>query len=326
MSLTTTLFETLRHVLPASLLPHSHRRHFQEPLLDRQAMLDLLYRVETHRTDSEQFRDVAHTRIGDMRSVYRGYGMDFEESRPYLPGDELRFMNWRLTARTGQPYMKVFREERRPGVFIVIDRRSTMRFGSRTRLKATQAVRAAAVAAFSAQLQHIPVGGVILEQEPRWLTEQTGEQAAFRLLQAASTPCPPRPQYQDEPSLQHTLKLLQAILVRGSKLYLVSDFLDLDESARPVLLQLATDHHVYALQIFDALEQQLPSMGKLAFIAPGTNQTVTLDTASTGIQQAYTEVAQDHFQQHSNLFSSLGIQHRLIPTSEEAIEDSVPFA
>jgi uncharacterized protein (DUF58 family) len=289
-------------------------------------MLDLLYRVQARRNDAEQFRDVAHTRIGDMRSVYRGYGMDFEESRPYLPGDELRFMNWRLTARTGQPYMKVFREERRPGVFIVIDRRAAMRFGSQTRLKATQAVRAAAVAAFSAQLQHIPVGGVILEHAPRWLSEASGEQAAFRLLQAASTPCPPQHAPREEPSLQHILKLLQAILVRGSKLYLVSDFHDLDDAARPVLLQLATDHHVYALQVCDPLEQHLPSMGKLGFIAPGAGQTITLDTANTAVQQAYRDAARDHFQSHRNLFSSLGIQHRLIPTGEQAIEDAVPFA
>jgi uncharacterized protein (DUF58 family) len=81
--------------------------------------------------------------------------MDYDESRPYFPGDELRFMNWRVTARTGEPHMKVFREERKPSVFIVVDRRQNMCFGTRRRLKVSQAVRAAAVTAFDARLNQV---------------------------------------------------------------------------------------------------------------------------------------------------------------------------
>ena len=85
------------------------------------------------------------------------------KAAPTIAGDELRFMNWRATARTGEPHMKVFREERMPAVFIVVDRRQSMRFGTRKRLKVTQAVRAAAVTAFFARLRNAPVAGVLLE-------------------------------------------------------------------------------------------------------------------------------------------------------------------
>lgn len=295
------------------------------PLLDRDEILQLLYRVELRNSVGRQDRDVAHNKIGDMRSVYRGYGMDFEESRAYMPGDELRFMNWRLTARTGQPYMKVFREERRPGAFIVIDRRASMRFGSHTRLKVTQAVRAAAVAAFAAQTQHIPVAGVVLEQAPRWIAENAAEQSAFRLIHAASEACPPCQQTTDEPALIHILKVLLAILVRGSRVYLVSDFHDLDDAARPSLLQLATDHQVFAIQIHDPVEQQLPGMGRLQFSAPGIANLIDLDTSNPAVQAEYSKAAHEHFRHCKTLFDSSGIPFRLVSTGLQDIENTVPM-
>jgi uncharacterized protein (DUF58 family) len=141
----------------------NNRQRFDKPLLTRKEILDLRYRVEQDRASTVYRHEVEHRTLGDARSVYRGYGMDYDESRPYFPGDELRFMNWRVTARTGEPHMKVFREERKPTVFIVVDRRQNMCFGTRRRLKVSQAVRAAAVTAFDARLNNAPVAGLLLE-------------------------------------------------------------------------------------------------------------------------------------------------------------------
>ncbi len=295
------------------------------PLLDRADILDLLYRVQDINSPTEHFRDVAHRMFGDARSVYRGYGMDYEESRPYQPGDELRFMNWRLTARTGTPYMKVFREERRPGVFIVLDRRHGMRFGSRLRLKVTQAVRTTAIAAFNAQKQNIPVGGVFLEAHTRWFREQGGEQAAFNLIHEASTACPPVFTHVDEPTLGHTLKLLLSILTQGSRVYIISDFSDISDNERPTLMQLCTDHQVYAIHITDPAEQQLASMGKLRFSAQGNQGAISIDTSNTTTRRAYEETVQRYMQARKQLFVSMGIPYIQIQTDEQDIETKIPL-
>jgi uncharacterized protein (DUF58 family) len=298
----------------------------QAPLLNQDDILDLMYRVESMHTPAEHFRDVAHSMFGDARSVYRGYGMDYEESRPYQPGDELRFMNWRLTARTGEPYMKVFREERRPGVFILLDRRASMRFGSRVRLKAGQAVRSAAVAAFHAQQQNLPVSGVLLDDELHWVTEAAGRHGAMQFIRAANAPCPPV-SYAEEVSLGHTLKLLLALLTKGSRLYLISDFIDLDDSDRPSLLQLCTDHQVYAIQISDPGETHLPALGTLRFCTPGTNTNhdVSVDTSNDANRKNLQQAAHQSIQARQQLFSSLGIDCVQVVTNSQDIETQVPL-
>ena len=113
--------------------------HTLAPLLDSKTIADLRQRslgVIDHKTKNTS---VLHREHGEYVSPRRGYGLDYEESRVYQPGDDLRFMNWRLTARSGEPHIKVFREERRPSAFILLDRRNGMRFGTRLRLKVTQA-------------------------------------------------------------------------------------------------------------------------------------------------------------------------------------------
>ena len=153
--------------------------------------------------------------------------MDYEESRRYQSGDDPRYMNWQLSARTGQHYMKVFREERQPDVFILVDRRSTMRFGTQTRLKITQAARAATIVALSAQQNNLSVGGVIVSAELQWFKTNRNKQAIFDFIHQLARPARPAFTSPDiaEPSLAETLKLLNEILISGSIIYLVSDFL-----------------------------------------------------------------------------------------------------
>lgn len=156
------------------------------PLLTNEEILDLLHRVQNKKRTNAHKYDISHRRIGDTRSIYRGYGIDYEESRHYIAGDDPRYMNWQLTARTGKHYMKVYREERQPGVFILIDRRLSMRFGTQKHLKITQAVRAAAIAAFKAQQNNLSVGGLLLDNELEWFKETQSKHAVFNFIQQAA--------------------------------------------------------------------------------------------------------------------------------------------
>ena len=301
----------------------------QLPLLSKSEILDLLHRVQNKKRTRAHKLDISHRRIGDTRSIYRGYGLDYEESRQYLAGDDLRYMNWQLTARTGKHYMKVFREERQPGVFIVIDRRVSMRFGTQQRLKVTQAVRAAAIAAFTAQQNNLSVGGLILDQDFEWFKETQSKHAIFNFIQQASQPVPAIFELSDtkEPDFNDVLKTLNEVLTGsiGSYIYLISDFYDLDEQSRPALLELATTHQIQAIQITDNAEINLPDVGSIKFKSGNSKDSILLNTHSRNERDRYETAADIHLSLKKKLFENLAISYQEILTSSQNIEQEVIF-
>ncbi len=324
----------------------NNRQWFDDPLLARKEILDLRYRVEQDRANTVYRHEVEHRTLGETRSVYRGYGMDYDESRPYFPGDELRFMNWRVTARTGEPHMKVFREERKPAVFIVVDRRQNMCFGTRRRLKVTQAVRAAAITAFDARLRNAPVAGVLLESnlgngpemgqksklvsKLTWIAETSNEAGVFNFIHAANKPCPPSETVQQgtlpgestEQSLSHVIKLLTAMLAQGTSVVLISDFHDLDDSCRSSLLELSMTHHLKAIHIIDPVEKKLPACGSL-LLQHDEQSMLSINSSDKNISAKYQATAASYLQSKQELFRSLGIACHILMTDDDSIEPMI---
>lgn len=324
----------------------NNRQRFDSPLLARSEILDLRYRVEQVIDGSEYRHDIEHRTLGDVRSVYRGYGMDYDESRPYFPGDELRFMNWRATARTGKPHMKVFREERKPAVFIVVDRRRNMCFGTRRRLKVTQAVRAAASIAFDARLRNAPVAGVLLESrlddglerglksnpasKLTWLAETCDDAGVFNFIHAANKPCPPsaldnQRHLSDEfieQSLSYVIKLLTPMLAQGSSVVLISDFHDIDNNSRSSLLELSMTHHMKAIHIIDPVERKLPACGSL--LLQSNDQSLTaINSSDDKTNTEYQNAAASYLESKQDLFRSLGIPCHPLMTDDDNIESMI---
>lgn len=294
------------------------------PLLTREEILDLSYRAEALDREGEHRHEVAHRQYGDARSVYRGFGMDYEESRPYQSGDDFRFMNWRLSARSGQLYMKVFREERQPSVFILMDRRASMRFGTQRRLKVTQAARVASLLALAAQNHNTPVGGVLLEEKQlQWVPEFANNAGAFPFINAACKACPPLPAIAGSQNTTHVIRLLQTMLVKGSIVYLIGDFHDINRESQPALLQLACEHRVYAIRIIDEAEINLPRAGELEFSddAGGVHR---LDTSHAQTLRSYHELAQRQRDEQAGIFAAADIPCIDMHSDEEAIERYVP--
>lgn len=306
-------------------LPVGQQLDMNAPLLSREEILDLSYRAETLDKRAAHHYEVAHRQYGDARSVYRGFGMDYEESRPYQSGDDFRFMNWRLSARSGEFYMKVFREERQPSIFILMDRRSAMRFGTRQRLKVTQAARVASLLAFGAQKHNAPVGGVLLEEEHlQWIPESPTHTGAFAFINAACAPCPPLAPAATRQNTPHVIRLLHNLLVQGSIVYLIGDFIDIDRESQPALLQLANQHRVQAIRIIDEAEVDLPSAGELDFI-DASNGLYRIDTSNPQNRQVYREIAKQQRDELDKIFAASGIGCVDIHSNETAIERYVPI-
>jgi hypothetical protein len=294
--------------------------------------------VEERSNKLDYSHEVEHRTLGDVRSIYRGYGMDYDESRPYFPGDELRFMNWRVTARTGEPHMKVFREERKPGVFIVVDRRQSMRFGTRRRLKVTQAIRAASIIAFASHRQNSPVAGVLLQSADStslsWIDESFDEAGIFSFIHAANSPCPvnsnPLPSANEsdsslpfnEVSLAHIIRLLTPMLAQGRRVVLISDFLDMDDECRASLLALAMTHHLQAIHIVDPVEKTLPACGHL-LVQDESNQAISLNSSEKNSRLQYDSHATSFVESKQQLFRSLAIPCNLLLTTDDDIENII---
>jgi uncharacterized protein (DUF58 family) len=233
-------------------------------------------------------REVHDHHAGDWASRWLGRGLDFEESRLYSAGDDIRDMDWRTTARTGRPYLKIYREERQPTVHLVLDRGATMRFGTRKRLKVTQAARVATVLAFAASAQNGVIGATLWDIEDTTLPARHGRIAALGLIERAAAPCPPLADPAETDPLRQAdrLAMLEANLPRGARLVLISDFTWLISEHASALANLAARFDVWAIRIVDAAERALPDMGLVRFHDMASRQDVWLDTAQAAVRNA----------------------------------------
>jgi uncharacterized protein (DUF58 family) len=194
------------------------------PLLDSDELAQLVRRIRIQQ-GLPYSRESYHRQAGDFRSAYLGSGLDFEEARPYQSGDDVRGMDWRTTARTTKPHIKVYRETHQPVLHVVIDRGPSMRFGTRTRLKVTQAARVAAILGLGAARANTCIGATIWQPDTVTLTCRNGAVGAQQLIQAVIAPCPPLidPGAAMMP-LPVLLDRLDRQLPRGSNVVLISDF------------------------------------------------------------------------------------------------------
>lgn len=265
--------------------PRRHRPSvLEQPLLDAAQQLALRQLAEDARSPLWERRFPRQGQQGERPSPLRGSGMDYDESRPFMPGDDRRHLNWRLYARTGEPHLKLFSEERRPQLMLLLDRRRAMRMGSRTRLKLTQGVRLAVVLAWMAQSRGMAVSALCLQSATRFYRRRQGVSATLELARALAAPAPPV-SGAEEPGLTTGLAQLRAHLVPGSQVCLISDFADLGEADEALLWQLAAEHDLSAFHLHDPMEAGLPD-GRLR-VAIGEGRALELDGRDAQLRQEY---------------------------------------
>ena len=249
---------------------------------------------------------------GDWASRWLGRGLDFEESRLYSPGDDIRDMDWRTTARTGRAHLKIYREERQPLVHLVVDRGATMRFGTRRRLKVAQGARVAAVLAFATAGHNGVIGATLWDAHDETLPARHGRLAALDLIEQAAAPCPPLADPAQTDSLHYADRLatLEASLPRGARLVLISDFAWLADAHAPQLARLAARFDVWAIQIVDAAERALPEMGAACFHDMASGQRVWLDTAQAAVRGAVRTAFADRLAAQAARLARAGVRHQ----------------
>ncbi len=261
---------------------------------------------------------------GGERSPFKGRGIDFEETRRYQPGDDVRLMDWRVTARTNEPHLKVFREERERPVFMVVDDRQTMHFGTKVAFKSVVAAQAAAVLGWASHARGDRVGGIVFaESDHVELRPKGGRRGILQLLNVlahrsstfqVSNPAPGDSAVAVRLALNRILKAARP----GSLIFLFSDFREWDDQSKMMLRQLGAHHEVVAMFIYDVVEHVAPPPGSYP-ITDGHAHGV-LHTHSSRVIQGYAQAFQTRYEEVRRLCRSQGIgfvplvTHEHIPT------------
>ncbi len=239
---------------------------------------------------------------GAYVSHFRGRGMEFDESRPYQPGDDPRSIDWRVTARSTTAYTKLFREERERPVLVCVDLRSNMHFATRGCFKSVNASRAAALIAWAAHHRGDRLGGLIFgDTSHRELKPRLGRRAALRfvheLVEHSDWPTPgtPPPLKGSEPFLSkkgsdpfrgggdpfaQALSALRRVARPGSLVVVISDFIGFSRAAQSYLSSVASHNEVLAVFMNDPLERQLPPPGRYRIVSPTDDLAIDTHTAA----------------------------------------------
>ena len=224
-------------------------------------LLSLRAAGESIRLGAPRIRAVA---AGGHLSPYKGRGVEFDESRPYQDGDDLRTIDWRVTARTGKPYTKVFREERNRPVFVWLDLRRPMLFATRGAFKGVRAAETAALIAWSAIANGDRLGGLVFTDGAHHeVRPALGFRAALRLFREIAAEPLWRPADRDSRAdADHALLRLTRVARPGSLIFLLSDFRALGADADRHLRKLAQHCELFLVHFFDPVEAELPPPGR----------------------------------------------------------------
>ena len=237
---------------------------------------------------------------GGHRSQFRGRGMDFDQVRLYQAGDDVRSIDWRVTARTQVPHTKVFIEERERPILIICDLRSSMFFGSQ-RLKSVVACEISAAMAWAGLSINDRVGGVIFgAQQQLDVKPKRSHHSALQFIQGLQNFSEALLQPQtDHSDLATILEESRRLALPGSTVFIVSDFHDLNSDCEPHLFSLAKHCNINFCQVVDNIERQLP---KPALYAVGDNQRqAIIDTSNQQLRQTFAE----QFTKRENLLQKL---------------------
>ena len=236
---------------------------------------------------------------GRYHSVFKGRGMEFDEVREYVPGDDIRAIDWNVTARTGLPHIKKFIEEREMTVMLLVDISESNNFGSTTQLKRDLAAEVAAMLAFSATRNNDRIGLILFsDQVEKYIAPRKGTAAhALRMIREILDHAPQHRQTDARPALD----FLNNTTTRKAVTFLISDFLFPESCEKPLKIT-ARRHDLIAVAIADRHEQTWPKAGLVEWRDPESGTRTLVDTSSVAVRSALLLAQEQH---RETLHSSL---------------------
>jgi uncharacterized protein (DUF58 family) len=257
---------------------------------------------------------------GEYRSVFKGQGMEFAEVREYQPGDEVRSIDWNVTARMGRPFVKRYIEERELTVMLAVDLSGSERFGTKGRFKSELASELAAVLAMSAIRNNDRVGAILFtDRIEHVVPPRKGRRHALRLMRDLLVFEPEG----TRTDLAAALEYVGRMLAHKAIIFVVSDFqsADIEHS----LKLLAQRHDVVAVTVDDPSEQTLPDIGLARFVDPETGTTLDVDTSDPAVRAQFAAAVEEELSARRHLLRRLAIDEIPVHTDGGVVEPLIKF-
>jgi uncharacterized protein (DUF58 family) len=257
---------------------------------------------------------------GEYGSVFRGRGMEFDEVREYQPGDEIRTIDWNVTARTGTPYVKRFVEERELTVFFLVDLSASGAFGSVNKLKNEVAAEFCSLLAFSAVKNNDKVGLIVFtDRIELFIPPKKGTKHVLRVIRELLD-FRPRPASTD---ISMALDYLGKVTTKRAVVFLVSDF-QAEGFEKPIRV-LSRRHDVIAVSVVDPREVRLPDVGLVELEDAETGESVLIDTSSRSVRRSYERLGRERTDRYRELFASMGVDQIEVMTDRDYVPGLVRF-
>jgi len=265
-------------------------------------------------------RIVNETMAGRYESVFKGHGIEFEEVREYQPGDDIRSIDWNVTARTGRPHIKRFVEERELAVMLLVDLSRSMAFGSGSQLKHRVATELCAVLAFSAIKRHDTVGlALFTDRVERFIPPRKGSKHVLRVvrdvLSFEPTGC--------GTNVTAALDYLAKVLHRKAVVFLISDFFC--EDLRTTLAIANRRHDVIAVHVIDPRQETLPPVGWIRWEDLERGRELILNSSNAEVRQEYERWATNHRERVKEMTRAAGVDLVEVRTDQSALDPLLRF-
>ena len=259
---------------------------------------------------------------GDYHSNFKGRGMTFSEVREYVPGDDVRSIDWNVTARTGKPHIKIFEEERELSVLILIDVSSSGVFGSKKNLKIDLGVEIAAMLSFSAIKNNDKVGLALFSDKiEKYIPPKKGKKHVLRLITDIVNH--DFENSNKRTSIKTAIDFANKISKRKSVIFLISDFID--DNFWNELKFLNFKHDVIGLQIYDSYERNFPNLGIINIHDSETGENTWIDTTSKKIRDKFQKNSIEKLNSFSKKCKNIGFDLIQISTDDDYIKFLMQF-
>ncbi|MDD4256845.1 MAG: DUF58 domain-containing protein [Bacteroidales bacterium] len=258
---------------------------------------------------------------GEYHSAFKGRGMAFSEVREYRYGDDVRNMDWNVTARMNVPFIKVFEEERELTVVLLIDVSGSRIFGTRTKLKKDLLAEVAAVLSFSASINNDKVGALFFSDKvEQFIPPKKGRSHLLRII---------REMLEFEPSgsetnISEALRFLTNAIKKRCTAFLLSDMIDVDERQYPRFeeaVKIAVNKHdIAAIRLYDPREAELPAMGLVRFADAETKREQWIDTSDRNVRNAYAAWYRTSNENLNRVLNKYHVDHVQIATDQDYVQ------
>ncbi|MCF7822888.1 MAG: DUF58 domain-containing protein [Candidatus Marinimicrobia bacterium] len=257
---------------------------------------------------------------GEYHSVFKGRGMEFAEVREYTPGDEIRTIDWNVSARAGTPYVKLFEEERELTVMVLVDASASGAFGTKGQMKRNLAAELSAVLAFSAVKNNDKVGLIIFtDRVEKFIPPRKGRSHVLRVIREVLDH---EPKYQGT-NIQAAMEFMNRVIRKRSVIFMISDFLD--EGYEKSLKQSSSRHDMLSFHLHDPWELELPDLGLIQMHDSETGDTSLINTGNAAVRKTFNANSKQRFEQLQSFFKSNRLDYLPIRTDQPYVDSLIQF-